>query len=99
MNTTGQALQTNKHTGGCHCGAVRFEVEIDATSGSRCNCTICTKINTLNAIVKPAQFHLLTKESALTRYSRNEVGARFFCTQCGVQCFGRGHLEELGGDF
>ncbi len=38
-----QASATKKHTGGCHCGKVRFEVELDASKGgSRCNCSICT---------------------------------------------------------
>ena len=33
-----------KHTGGCHCGAVRFEVMADVQKGAgRCNCSICTK--------------------------------------------------------
>ena len=26
------------HTGGCHCGAIRYEVELDASRGGRCNC-------------------------------------------------------------
>ncbi|HVE83735.1 MAG TPA: GFA family protein, partial [Myxococcales bacterium] len=28
-----------------------------------------------------------------------KVSKRFFCRSCGVHCFGRGHLEELGGDY
>jgi hypothetical protein len=91
--------QTHKYAGGCHCGAVRFEVELDALAGSRCNCTICTKTNTCNAIVKPAKFRLLTSADAMTHYGRSEVAGRLFCSTCGVQCFGRGHLAELGGDF
>ncbi len=47
------ASKVRKHTGGCHCGAVRFEVVVDATSGSHCNCTICTKVNQLGAMSKP----------------------------------------------
>ena len=47
------------HTGGCHCGAVRFEVELDATRGSRCNCSICNKVSQLGCIVKPDAFRLV----------------------------------------
>ncbi len=27
------------------------------------------------------------------------IGARCFCSRCGIHCFGRGHLAEMGGDF
>jgi hypothetical protein len=32
------------HSGGCHCGAVRFDAEIDIAQGTiRCNCSSCAK--------------------------------------------------------
>ena len=88
------------HRGSCHCGAVRYQVVVDAGRGTRCNCTICTKLGTTGAIVKPDAFTLLGDEAALASYSRMpEIASRFFCKHCHVQCFGRGHLAELGGDF
>ncbi len=27
------------------------------------------------------------------------MGKRYFCRNCGVQCFSKGHLAELGGDY
>lgn len=86
------------HTGSCGCGTVRFEVVIDASAGSRCNCTICTKLGVTGKVVKPDAFTLLTGESNLVSYP-SAVGHRYFCRTCGVQCYGRGHLAELGGDF
>ena len=42
------------HRGGCHCGAIRFEVElVTGFHGSRCNCSICAKTAATGAIVKP----------------------------------------------
>ena len=88
------------HTGGCHCGAVRYQAVIDATHGTRCNCTICTKLATLGVIIKPDAFKLLAGEDALSHYSRHpEIAFRHFCKHCGVHCYGNGTLEILGGAF
>src|SRR5258706_11966647 len=90
-----------KHSGSCHCSAVRFEVDVDVTTGaSRCNCTICTKVAQTGSIVKPSAFRLLKGEDELSHYEwASKMSKRFFCKHCGVHCFGRGHLEQLGGDF
>ena len=89
-----------KHQGSCHCGDVRYEVELDPSQGTRCNCTICTKLGVTGAMVKPAAFTLLSDEAKLASYSRMpEIASRYFCARCHVLCFGKGHLAELGGDF
>ena len=91
---------TKKHAGGCHCGAVRFEVLVDTTSGSRCNCSVCTKTSVLGGSVKPAAFTLLSGAESLSEYEwGHKISRRFFCKHCGVHCFARGHLEQIGGDF
>jgi hypothetical protein len=97
--TTSQPPQ--KHTGGCHCGAVRFDVEIDlAAGGSMCNCSVCTKIAQVGAIVKPSAFTLVSGEDSLSTYEwGGKVSQRKFCKHCGVHCFAFGHLDVLGGDF
>lgn len=88
------------HTGGCHCGAVRYQVRIDATQGARCNCSICNKVSQLGGLVKPEAFQLLAGEDSISKYAFNQkVSQRSFCKHCGVHCFGQGHLEVLGGDF
>jgi hypothetical protein len=91
----------NVHSGSCHCGAVRFEVELDAElRGSRCNCSICTRTAVTSAIVKPSAFTLLTPEAELGSYAWGaKISTRSFCRHCGVHCFGKGHLAEVGGDY
>jgi len=92
--------QAPEHGGGCHCGDVRFSVEVDATKGSRCNCTVCTKVGVTSAIVKPAAFQLLSDPGRLSTYEWGaKISQRYFCKRCGVHAFARGRLAELGGDY
>ena len=89
-----------RHPGGCHCGAVRYEVNLDPARGSMCNCTLCQKLGTVGAMVSPADFRLLAGEEHLSGYAWGEkTRASFFCKRCGVHCFARGHLRQLGGDY
>jgi len=90
-----------KHTGGCHCGAVRYEVDLDlAAGGAMCNCTICAKLSGVTTPVKPAAFRLLSGEANLASYEwGSKSGQRKFCKTCGVHCFGPGFLEQLGGAY
>ncbi|HSD86963.1 MAG TPA: GFA family protein [Kofleriaceae bacterium] len=88
------------HKGTCHCGAVAFEADVDVRGATRCNCSICTKTMWTGAMCKPAQFRLLRGEDNLGGYAwGHKVSTRYFCKTCGVQCFGKGHLDVLGGDF
>jgi hypothetical protein len=95
----GSGLAT--HSGSCHCKAVQFQVKVDLGAGAaRCNCSICTKVNQLGVIVKPEAFELLAGESELSTYEWGaKIGKRFFCKHCGIHCFGRGYLEQVGGAY
>jgi hypothetical protein len=87
--------------GSCHCGAVRYRVQAaPSQGGSRCNCSVCTKLSAFSGIVKPEAFELLTPEAELGQYRwGGNISTRFFCKSCGTHCFARGHLAEVGGDF
>src|SRR6186713_236426 len=93
--------ETTTYTGSCHCGAVRFEVDLArGFTGSRCNCSVCQRTSVTSSIVKPDAFRLRTDEAGLSAYRWGaQISTRHFCTACGVHCFGRGHLAEVGGDF
>jgi hypothetical protein len=77
------------HSGGCHCGRVRFEVEAPArVTVSECNCSICAKSGYLHLIVSAPQFRLLSGADVLTSYRFNTGTAQhLFCSVCGIKSF------------
>lgn len=77
------------HSGGCHCGRVRFEVTAPAAiSAAECNCSICAKSGYLHLIVPKSRFRLLAGEESITTYTFNTgVAQHFFCKVCGIKSF------------
>jgi hypothetical protein len=79
----------NLHKGGCHCGAVRFEVEApEDLEVSECNCSICSKSGYLHLIVPGNKFHLICGEGNLSTYTFDTHEAKhLFCKTCGIKSF------------
>lgn len=78
------------YTGSCHCGAVRFEADLDISTGTgKCNCTICTKMRLWSVNALPDAFRLLAGEDDLTDYRGrgNSVAHHQFCRHCGIRAF------------
>jgi hypothetical protein len=77
------------HRGGCHCGAVRFEVDAPArVTVSDCNCSVCRLSGYLHLIVPASRFRLLQGADSLSEYRFNSGVARhLFCRCCGVKSF------------
>jgi hypothetical protein len=98
------AVQT--FLGSCHCGAVRFEADIDLEEGSnRCNCSYCAKARAWFAFAKGVERFRLLDDSAVSEYRWSPPGhsgpnlTYVFCRNCGIRCFAKGELESLGGAF
>lgn len=80
-----------KYTGGCHCGAVQYEVEADLSTAIECNCSHCAIKGLILTFVPESQFTLLTPDAPLTEYQFNKNHIHhLFCPTCGVQSFAHG---------
>ena len=77
------------HRGGCHCGAVAFEVDAPARLVvSECNCSICRMTGFLHLIVPRTRFRLLRGADALGDYRfYTGTAQHLFCSRCGVKSF------------
>jgi len=78
-------------SGGCHCGAVRFEAKLPAkVTAQACNCSICAKTGFVHVIVPESRFRLRRGGDSVTTYTFNTGVARhLFCATCGVKSFYR----------
>ena len=86
------------YQGSCHCGAVRFEADVDlAQSTYRCNCSICKRTRFWPAVVTADGFRLVKGKEDLTKYVFNtRKNFHFFCRHCGVRSFGEGNDTPVG---
>lgn len=77
-------------SGGCHCGAVRFEAELGEppVPALECNCSMCRATGYVHVMVPHGRFDLLAGRGALSSY-RFGTGAaeHLFCRHCGVKSF------------
>jgi hypothetical protein len=86
------------YSGGCHCGSVRFQVEIREYKAIECTCSICRKKGFLHLIVLPEQFQVISGSEFLTTYTFNTHTARHtFCSICGIHPFyiPRSHPDRI----
>ena len=82
--------------GGCHCGALRFEVDLDLAAGTaKCNCSYCAKSRFWLARVDP---DALRSSGEATEYrGRNPVAHHFFCPRCGIHVYDRVDTPNMLG--
>ncbi len=80
-------------TGGCGCGAVRFEVTAPLVSARYCHCTRCQRRTgtaaSINAAVVPGSFRIVEGEDRLRAWKPEGGGEKWFCGDCGSALFTR----------
>jgi hypothetical protein len=80
-------------TGGCACGAVRYELDAPFVSASYCHCTRCQKRTgtaaSANGRAAPGSFRVVAGEEHLRAWEPEGGAAKLFCSQCGGAVFSR----------
>ncbi len=78
-------------TGGCLCGAVRFELADAPTEYGACHCTMCRKFSggIEMSVQVPAGGLAWTQDAALRTFASSEWAERGFCGTCGSSLFWR----------
>ncbi len=80
-------------TGGCNCGAVRFEITEPLSGARYCHCMRCQRRTgtaaSASATVKPGSFHIIRGENALKAWAPPDGHQKWFCGKCGSAIFTR----------
>ena len=86
------------YRGSCHCGAVRFEADLDLTQPTfRCNGSICRRTRFWAAVAREDGFRLLAGPPWLTKYLFNtQKNEHWFCSRCGVRALRIGTDTPIG---
>ena len=73
-------------TGGCLCGAVRYEARLDKREGYYCHCRMCQLAfgNTRAAFANVRKDQVVWSGDPPTRYASSKIALRGFCGHCGT---------------
>lgn len=87
--TKSQEDCTKITTGGCLCGAVRYEVKGPLRDVVNCHCSMCQKLHGVyGAHSKARKVNItITKDDGLAFYKTSETARRGFCRECGSSLF------------
>ncbi len=92
-------MAAKHYSGGCQCGAVRYDVTVDLDHTITCNCSRCGKLGSVLAFAPAQAFTLASGEDVLTDYQFNKkVIHHLFCSVCGIESFARGKNPKDGTD-
>ena len=86
-----------KVTGGCFCGAVRYEAQAYLSDAYYCHCRICQKTSgapaEVGVLIKPGTLRFAKGEPKY--YPTSHFAERGFCPNCGSRLVWRPLLAEL----
>lgn len=86
------------YTGGCLCGAVRFEIHGGLRDIVKCHCSRCRKAQgsayATNGIVDAEAFVIVSGEDNLTGYESSPGQVKYFCRICGSPIMSRNAAKQ-----
>lgn len=75
-------------TGGCHCGAVRYEMPAEVAHHALCHCVDCRRSSGAPAVSWALAANDAIRITGQTSvYASSEHGRRYFCSACGTSLF------------
>lgn len=85
-----------EYTGGCLCGAVRYEIYGPLRDVINCHCTMCQRLHgAFGAHSKARKIDIgITRDDGLAWYATSGRARRGFCRKCGSSLF----WEPIGQD-
>ena len=79
-------------TGGCGCGAVRFEIDEPLVGAAYCHCTRCQRRTggsaSVSALMRRGSLRIVQGEDKLRAWIPEDGWAKTFCGECGSALFG-----------
>jgi len=95
-------MSTNpsKITGGCHCGAIRYETSSPPATGLLCHCRDCQRStgSAFEALARFPQDEFLFIKGKPKLYQPSTIMEKGFCPNCGSQLYDR-YIIRLSEDF
>ena len=79
--------EKSKIGGGCHCGAVRFQVKLSdgLRTARRCNCSYCRMRGAIAVSAELDDIAIWQGADMLSLYQFGTMAARhYFCSRCGI---------------
>jgi hypothetical protein len=85
-------------TGGCGCGAVRFEISAPLPAAAYCHCTRCQRrsgtATQASALVEPGSFQFVSGAEHLRAWAPGGGLDKVFCSKCGSAVLARDPASE-----
>lgn len=88
-------MAVQAYSGGCQCGAVRFEADLDLDRTVTCNCSRCGRLGSILSFTPASGFRLGQGADVLKEFLFNKrVVRHHFCSVCGIEPLAYGQTPD-----